>query len=319
MYHRVAEESCDPWGLCVSPAAFADQMAVLAKYRAAVDLTAFSSGEGYSKSGASIAVTFDDAYVDNLTAALPIIEKYEIPITIFAVSQTLGRRREFWWDALTRAILESATLPVSLTLKLGEDVREFAIDDRPEDRALAQNWVADEDGPRTDREKLYVELWNAIVLLPPEAQDLVTDEILLWAGASLKGPESRYPATREELSGHAGHPLLHIGSHTRTHRSLPDLSLAEQAEEIEGGHRDLEETIGARIDRFSYPFGRLNSSAKKLVEALGVDVACTSAVSAATSTMDRLALPRLQSVERDEEAFTRWLQDEHHLLLRVGR
>jgi peptidoglycan/xylan/chitin deacetylase (PgdA/CDA1 family) len=318
MYHRVANEACDPWGLCVSPAAFEEQMAVLAKRRAAVNLGAFAGKEGYSRNGAYIAVTFDDAYVDNFTAALPILEKYEIPATIFSVSKTLGRRREFWWDALMRAVLETASLPSSLTLQLEGGVREFIVNDRPEDRARANEWLADETDPRTDRERLYTELWNIIVCLAPDVQDTVVDEILLWAGVSEQGDESRFPATPEQLAKFSVHPLLHIGSHTRTHRSLPDLQQDEQAMEIEGGHHDLEDIIGSRIDRFSYPFGRYDESAKKLVEKLGVDVACTSVVHSATSTMDRLALPRLQSTERDGEAFARWLHDEHHLMTQAA-
>ncbi|BAK35722.1 hypothetical protein MLP_27080 [Microlunatus phosphovorus NM-1] len=119
MYHRICQESCDPWAITVAPTDFADQMAVLAEARAVVDLAAFSGSAAYTRSGAQLAVTFDDGYVDNLETALPILERYEIPATMFVVGNAIGRRREFWWDALQRAILESGPLPSELAFEFG--------------------------------------------------------------------------------------------------------------------------------------------------------------------------------------------------------
>lgn len=70
MYHRIATESVDPWEICVSPAAFDEQMGVLAATRAAVDLGAFTADRGgvLTSGGSRLAVTFDDGYADNLTA-----------------------------------------------------------------------------------------------------------------------------------------------------------------------------------------------------------------------------------------------------------
>lgn len=314
MYHRVTHEAVDPWGLCVTPGAFDAQMAVLARHRAAIDLAGFADGSAFTADGGRIAVTFDDAYIDNLTDALPILEKYEIPATIFIVSQALGRRREFWWDALVRAVLESGPLPAELTIELGGEMRSFRVDDQPGDGALAAHWNADEDAPRTARERLYLDLWSVIVALAPDAQDAAVDTVLAWAGQPVIGPEARYPAAPEQIAALAQHPLVRIGSHTRHHVSLPDLPGAAQRGEIEGGHRELEALIGRRIDRFSYPFGRYDAVARGHVQALGIDVACTSVPRAVVARDNRAELSRLQSIERDGDAFARWLHDDHALL-----
>ncbi len=314
MYHRVTTEPVDPWGLCVTPKAFDEQMATLAKHRAAIDLQAFADGSAYTATGDRIAVTFDDAYIDNLTTALPILEKHEIPATIFIVSQALGRCREFWWDALVRAVLESGQLPSTLAIELGGKVWSFTIDDQPGDAALAAHWSADEHEPRTARERLYLDLWNIIVALPPDAQDAAVDTVLAWAGQPVIGPAARYPAAPEQIAALATHPLVRIGSHTRHHVSLPDLPSAAQRHEIEGGHGELEGLIGRRIDRFSYPFGRFDAVARGHVQALGIEIACTSVPRAAVARDDRAELSRLQSTERDGDAFLRWLRDHHNLL-----
>ena len=46
----------------------------------------------------SIVVTFDDGYLDVLQNAVPILERYQIPATIFVVTGNLGE--PFWWDRL---------------------------------------------------------------------------------------------------------------------------------------------------------------------------------------------------------------------------
>ena len=38
-----------------------------------------------------IAITFDDGYLDNLTVALPLLEKYDLPMTLFMVADFIGK------------------------------------------------------------------------------------------------------------------------------------------------------------------------------------------------------------------------------------
>ena len=64
-------------------------------------------------------MTFDDGYLDNLTNAKPILEEHDVPATIFVCSGAVGRRQEFWWDQLERALLRSPKkLPERLELDI---------------------------------------------------------------------------------------------------------------------------------------------------------------------------------------------------------
>src|SRR5690606_2172259 len=49
---------------------------------------------------ATVVVTFDDGYSDNLHTALPLLERFAVPATVFVVSGRLGT--EPWWDRLAR-------------------------------------------------------------------------------------------------------------------------------------------------------------------------------------------------------------------------
>ncbi|HMS75577.1 polysaccharide deacetylase family protein [Gordonia sp. (in: high G+C Gram-positive bacteria)] len=312
MYHRVVDADFDPWGICVSPKMFDEQMQVLAQCRGTVDAVSFSGGDVFGRSDARVAVTFDDGYLDNVVAALPILERHEIPATIFVIGNAVGRTREFWWDALERAILAPAVLPGELEIVLGADRHRFTIGDSSAREAADGRWRADADAVTTDRQRLFVALWNAIVVLDPDQQDQAVDELRTWSGQP--GSVQRIMVDDKEFDALVQHPLITVGSHTLDHLSLTDLSPRRQREQIHGGHRRIEELAGRPVTCFSFPFGRFDDSAVAAARELGVDIACTSVPEAATVTDDRHTLPRLQALDIDGDAFARWLRDDHRLL-----
>ena len=318
MYHRIAEQTCDPWAICVSPNAFDDQMAVLAQARAAVDLANFAGSDAYTRTGSQLAVTFDDGYVDNLVAALPVLERYEIPATIFVIGNAVGRTREFWWDGLERALL-SGPLPGSLDFPFGGGRRTFALDERPGDLEAIAGWRADSGEIRTSRQRLFCDLWAVIVVLEPAEQDDAIDHLLTWSGQSSATTGVGVPVDAEQFAGLADHPLITLGSHTLDHVSLTDLPADRQHTQISAGHRKIEELSGRRVTRFSYPYGRFDDSSLSAVRELGIDVACTSVPMPAIVSDDPHALPRLQVTEMDGDRFARWLRDEYGLLARTRR
>lgn len=307
MYHRIAEEAEDPWDLCVSPDHFAEQMEVIARRDARIDLDELAGKGGFDRAGNRLAVTFDDGYIDNITRALPVLEQFEIPATFFVVSGALGRNREFWWDGLERALLGSAPLPTTLSIDLAGRVLEFELAD--DDARLPAR-----QGASISRQKLFLLLWEEIVRLPPDRQDDVVDRLLAWAGKPVAAASTRVAAGAQDIARLASHPLIRIGSHTAHHISLPDFAADTQRSEIEAGHRMLEELVGHRINRFCYPYGRYDDSARDIVRGLKVDFACTSRESVVTARSDHLALPRLQVKNINGESFVAWLRGNYHLI-----
>jgi len=83
--------------LYVSPAAFARQMQLLGMlgYQglSIAALLPFLKGE---KRGKVIGITFDDGYLNNLTHALPVLQRLGFSSTCYAVSQRLGQTNV--WD-----------------------------------------------------------------------------------------------------------------------------------------------------------------------------------------------------------------------------
>jgi len=87
LYHRVATPASDIHHLAVSPADFREQMAHLKDHYRVVPLSQFAreAGDGSLNPG-TVAVTFDDGYLDNLVKASPILTSVGVPATFFVTT-----------------------------------------------------------------------------------------------------------------------------------------------------------------------------------------------------------------------------------------
>jgi len=80
--------------------------------------------------------------------------------------------------------------------------------------------------------------------------------------------------TREEW-GQWRDAGMDVGSHTRSHASLPDLDSVDARKEIVGSRHDLEQTLGCEVHHFCYPYGRFTPEITALVRDAGYHTATT--------------------------------------------
>lgn len=109
MYHRVLPEGeaarlhVEP-GMWVSPATFELHASTLSTRFNVVPLheliQRLRSGE--SLPPRACAITFDDGWLDNLQFALPVLERFGLPATIFVVTDRVGTSGAFWTDEVVR-------------------------------------------------------------------------------------------------------------------------------------------------------------------------------------------------------------------------
>ena len=100
-YHRVGTQEGDPT-MTVSKDAFHRQMSLLASQGRAISLEELVSLLA-SKPPAlpkKVAVTFDDGYEDNYTHAFSILKTHRIPVTIFLVTEWIGKKEFLSWEAV---------------------------------------------------------------------------------------------------------------------------------------------------------------------------------------------------------------------------
>ena len=57
-----------------------------------------------------IVITFDDGYNDNLLHALPVLEKYQVPASIYITTRFLEEHAWMWWYELKEAIKDKSVL-----------------------------------------------------------------------------------------------------------------------------------------------------------------------------------------------------------------
>jgi peptidoglycan/xylan/chitin deacetylase (PgdA/CDA1 family) len=68
---------------------------------------------------------------------------------------------------------------------------------------------------------------------------------------------------------------MDIGSHTRTHADLTQLSAAEAREQIAASKTELEQAIGCEVRHFCYPYGRFAAEHQAMAKAAGYATATT--------------------------------------------
>ena len=88
MYHSISEEPLSDYeSVCLRPADFEAQLAWMKE----AGKTFVFADEYKLFAPNTVAITFDDGYTDNLTEALPLLEKYDAVATIFLITDFVGR------------------------------------------------------------------------------------------------------------------------------------------------------------------------------------------------------------------------------------
>lgn len=296
MYHRIAEESFDPWGLCVSAANFRDQLSWLSSNRTVLSLKQFAALRRENRlPGNAVAVTFDDGYSCNLDVAAPVLREFRVPATIFLPASLIEHGGPFWWDELETLVLGHPGATLSLdgeAIDLGERT--------PED----SRWLPGAP-PRTARQRAFLYIHERIARRTPSAVNEAMAELRTQAESATALP----PLKRPILPSRAMRPpdFVEFGSHTLSHPWLPSLDASEQREEICGSVEACQALTGGRPSTFAYPFGMFDERAERLAEEAGFDCACATRDLAVSTRSHVFALPRVGVPNSGAEGLERLL------------
>jgi peptidoglycan/xylan/chitin deacetylase (PgdA/CDA1 family) len=272
-YRRVNDGVDDPFQFCVTPERFADHLAVLSRRVEFVTLDEVCRPSRTPR----VAVTFDGGYVDNLVHAVPIAQRFGVPITVYVTSGLVGDPRGFWWDRLARLVLHGASEPVELPVVVGgvEIPVRFG-------------------APGTARQLLEV-LWAR--LRPRTPQEI--DDVLVDLGRRLSvGTDAALDArilTHLELDSLAASEGVTVGAQTADHILLRARSYPVQVATIRTAKVDLEAQLGGPVRHFAYPFGgrdSFNGDSIAAVRSAGFETATTTMAGSVDRSSIPLALPR---------------------------
>jgi len=282
MYHRIAEETFDPWGLAVSPANFADQLGWLKTHRKVLPLTEFAERHASrTLPGDAAAITFDDGYESTATAAAPLLELHKLPATVFLPVELVEGGSPFWWDELQQLVLgfAGASLVVGgRKLPLGK-------------RSAADGQWRPFAGPRTRRQAAFERSWAILRHMAPAELECAMQELREQVNVAPSN-ECDLPMKPAQVRTIAS-GRIQFGSHALAHPSLPALSRAEKTAEIHGSIERITALTGLTPLSFAYPFGDRDEESEAIVRQAGFLCACATDGHAVDRRSSLFALPRL--------------------------
>lgn len=276
LFHRINEVDQNAFGpdpqLSVSPAVFEDIVSRLASGFRPVALPELISQlkDDGSYPSHSVVLTFDDGFRDTLTMALPILETYEVPATVY----------------VTTGFVEGSVLPYEYVLAHHiEHHRTLCLHWEDEQ----YSWILDS---REAQERCYREVKAIGKPLSPARREQLL-ECLDPAPETTK-LNGQY-MTPEETAELAQHPLVTVGAHTHSHPMLSALDSDTARSDIQRGHKRLEEITGGPVSHFSYPYGAYGVSVQNVIREMGFSSGVTTQSAMVTpASFDLMSLPRIE-------------------------
>lgn len=281
-YHRIADDSWDPLGICVSPANFRQQLDILTDLFMPVSLSKLVETLNEGKDVKNmVALTFDDGYKDFIDNALPELNRSNLPATVFISSGFIGRT--YWWDEVAQHFNPEERESSKPVISSGKDANHAARKVQDLCRKLS-----------TSNESLRTESIEAL-RRSGKSND---------ARANLPGTMSA-----DDLAMLARLPNIEIGSHAVNHPVLDSLDVAQQRQEITQSKQQIEKITGLQNVRgFSYPNGSGTERSRCEVAEAGYQYACCSQQDVVRDGVDLLRLPRVWAPNAGRNEFRKWLK-----------
>ena len=284
MYHRAAELSPDPFGLCVPPALLACQLDAVKQAFLPIGITALldAMAQG-SAPPRSVAVTFDDGYLDALRAA-DLLQARGIPATFFVNTEDLDHPHESWECLLEQLVLDPGEIPRALFLSAGMTPSE-----------------AEEEGPAA-RRALFDTLHARGYPLDGQGRAALIAGLLEGSGRTLRVRDTHRLLTGREVRVLAGRPGVEIGVHGAAHLALPLHPPAVQHDELAGAKSALETLLQRPVSNLAYAYGAHDERSVAIAAQLGFRSAFTVREGSFAAGDDPLTLPRLEVGREDPAA-----------------
>lgn len=252
MYHSISERATQDWGpweFAVTPETFDRQLSQIDDEYTVVSLDRLTDWmiENKSIPYDSMILTFDDAYRDFRNTALPILERYDFPATVYVPTVLLIEDDAPFEHRLATALTEQEELNVSVDgISINASLRTRS------DVLSCYDYVRDKMkfSSAESRERFL----RAI-----DANSISKDSVL-------------DPVELKELEDH---PLVTIGAHGHEHVPFTVLSAEEQRANVKTCRDRLTELLGTPPRHFSFPYGSFEKTAVRAVKDAGFDSAVT--------------------------------------------
>ncbi len=224
----------------------------------------------------SVAVTFDDGYLDNYEIAAPVLDRFGIQGTFYVITGSVGGGNLPWFVRLRHAFWATER---KLWSQPG-DGKRFSL-----------------DSPAGRRTAFLAACDNCARLAGPAQEEFV---------CSIEtGLESPPPAPDGIMMGWDHLRRLHaaghrVGSHTLCHPNMAFIGEEEARREFTESKRQLEDELGAEARHFSYPHPALDPNCTAQTAAMSREIGFASGVTTVNGAVregqNPWLLPRLYTL-----------------------
>ena len=275
MYHSIASSEIaqfiDPDNH-VTPEVFETQMSFLAKNRQVISLSQLliQLKQGQNPEPGTVVVTFDDAYIDQMSVAAPIMERYGIPATWYIPTGMINRGENPWIDRIFTAFKTRSQQKLSLegigSWDLHNSKQLLTAYSRIKERLLLASY--------REREKI---LFNLIEQIQPTK----TPPRLLLSWDELRETMQKFPNIEMGL-----HSCNHIDYSNHSQKFI-DMDFKQCIAEF---RRELsQEPVN-----FAFPYNRHSAESRKMLLNFGLHSAMgVNDEALITTKTNNFALPRI--------------------------
>ena len=238
-YHNVEPTWCFPARPGAGLRGLERQLRALSRWANVVPLdeAVRTLAEGRQLPRRAVALSFDDGYRDNLTLAVPLLERLGLPATFFLVPGLLSNEALPWWEVVSWAVMQAGvpTLSFKDTESLGDATRPLS-DEATRRSALNELQRDLKRRSRAERDRAVLDLVER--LQPRGTRPSAESMFLDWDEA---------PALLERG--------FTVGSHTCAHAILSGETADEQTRDLAQARQSLQAGLGVGAELLAYPNG----------------------------------------------------------------
>jgi peptidoglycan/xylan/chitin deacetylase (PgdA/CDA1 family) len=243
----------------------------------------------------AVAITFDDGYRSFHELALPVLQEYGLPATVFVTTGHMHDKSSMWNDMILEAVRRLPPAPL--------DARQLGMDDL----GIAELPMRTYE----DRRQTAYLLTERCKYLPQHERAAFTSQLQRLADVPLKEDLMLDVDMLRSLRQHQ----IEIGGHTVNHPILARVPDDEARREIVDNKRELEAIVGAPLRMFAYPNGKRSADYTDthvhMLQEAGYSAAFNTETGAATRAHPRFELPRARPWDATPLMFAtrllRWL------------
>lgn len=217
----------------------------------------------------TVALTFDDGFVDGHTLAYPVLRRYGVPATFFLIAGAVDQGRLPWPERVADLIRRTGAAFVAAP-SLADGAFPLGTERQRLD-SLRRILVLLKRAPTPTRELALEQLERDLQVPPDEGEMLTWDQVREMARGGMR-----------------------FGAHTITHPILPMTGPGEVKREVWESKVRIEEETDQPVRFFAYPNGDHSPETVEIVRQAGVEAAF------GRPTADRVDLFRIGRGDHDD-------------------